>query len=118
MQKKKDIKPLIKQLIDGDSSTQIELETLKIWFTELLNSIDGISEIESTLHERKGTVSVYSFSFLYENVRFNAQTLPPCQISIQTLGLVHLLNANGDYMGNVLKLSSAIARELKVHQKY
>ena len=109
---KKDIKPLIEQLISCNS-IQTELETLKIWFLELLNSIDGITEVESKLHQRQGTISIYSFSFQYGGVNFNAQTLPPSKITIQTLGLIHYLDANGDYLSNTLKLASAIARELK-----
>ena len=108
---KKDIKPLIEQLLSCNSNT--ELETLKIWFLELVNSIDGITEVEYSLNERPGLISSYSFSFLYDGVKFNAQTLPPCRISIQTLGLIHYLNANGDYLSNVLTLASAIAREWK-----
>ena len=109
---KKDIKPLIEQLICCNS-IKTELETLKLWFIELLDSIDGITEVESKLHQSQGSISVYNFSFEYDNVKFYAQTLPPCRISIQTLGLVHYLNANGDYLSNVLALASAIARELK-----
>jgi len=112
---KKDIKPLIKQLLSCNS-IQTELETLKLWFLEFIQSIDGITETEFTLHQRQGSISVYNFSFEYDGVKFYAQTLPPCQVSIQTLGLIHLLNANGDYMSNVLKLASAIARELKTQK--
>ena len=108
--KKKDIKPLIEQLINCSNT---ELETLKIWFLEFLESIDGISEIEYSLNERPGMISFYSFSFLYDSVKFYAQTLPPSRVSIQTLGLAHYLNSNGDYNSNVLALASAIARELK-----
>jgi hypothetical protein len=108
---KKDIKPLIEQLLSCNSNT--ELETLKIWFLELLNSIDGITEVESRLHQSQGSISVYNFCFEYNGVKFNAQTLPPSKITIQTLGLIHFLDANGDYLTNVLKLASAIARELK-----
>ncbi len=110
--KKKDIQPLIEQLISCNS-TQTELETLKLWFLELLNSIDGITEVESRLHQSPGLISSYSFSFQYDGVKFNAKTLPPSKITIQTLGLIHYLDANGDYLTNVLKLASAIAREWK-----
>lgn len=108
---KKDINPLIKQLL---SCSNTELETLKLWFIEFLESIDGISEIESKLHQSPGMISFYSFSFQFDGVKFNAQTLPPSKISIQTLGLIRYLDASGDYFSNVLKLASAIARELKI----
>lgn len=111
MTPKKDIKPLIEQLLSCNSNT--ELESLKIWFLELVNSIDGITEVEYSLSQRPGIIASYSFSFLYDGVKFYAQTLPPSRVSIQTLGLAHYLNSNGDYNSNVLALASAIARELK-----
>jgi hypothetical protein len=111
---KKDIKPLVDQLI-GCNSIQTELETVKIWFLEFLESIDGISNIDFNLN-KSHIAAVYSFSFQYDGVKFYAQTLPPCRVSIQTLGLIHYLNANGDYLSNVLALASAIARELRIHR--
>jgi hypothetical protein len=113
---KKDIKPLVDQLI-GCNSIQTELETVRIWFLEFLESIDGISNIDFKLNKSQGNIAaVYSFSFQYDGVKFYAQTLPPCRISIQTLGLIHYLNANGDYLSNLLALASAIARELRIHR--
>jgi len=109
---KKDIRPLIEQLIHCNT-TKTELESLKIWFLEFLGSIESVENIESKLVQTNN-LSSYFFSFRYEGIVFQAQTVPPCRISIQTLGLLHYLNANGDYLSNVLALSSAIARELRV----
>jgi hypothetical protein len=109
---KKNIKPLVEQLQTHDYPSQIELETLKLWFLDFLNSIEGITDLNCAFNQ--AGYPKYVFNFRYASVPFRAVSVPPSRITINTLGLSYHLDANSDYQKNTLTLASAIASELKI----
>ena len=111
MNSKKDIKPLIHQLKTHDYPSQVELEILRIWFLDFLNSIENITDIDFFFNQ--SSYPKYVFNFRYASVPFRAVSVPPTRITVNTLGLAYHLDANSDYSKNVLTLASAIASELK-----
>jgi len=112
MTQKKDIKSLVNQLKTHDYPSQVELEILRIWFSDFLDSIEGISDIEFFYNQ--SSYPKYVFNFRYVSVPFRAVSVPPSRITISTLGISYHLDSSSDYSKNVLTLASAIASELKV----
>jgi hypothetical protein len=112
MNSKKDIKPLIDQIKTQDYPSQVELEILRIWFLDFLNSIENITDIDFFFNQ--SSYPKYVFNFRYASVPFRAVSVPPSRITISTLGISYHLDANSDYQKNTLTLASAIASELKV----
>lgn len=109
---KKDIKPLINQLKTHDYPSQVELEILRIWFLDFLDSIENITDIDFFFNQ--SSYPKYVFDFRYVSVPFRAVTVPPSRITINTLGISYHLDANADYSKNSLTLASAIASELRI----
>jgi hypothetical protein len=112
MQKKKDIKPLIKQLQTHDYPSQLELETLKLWFLDFLSSVEGITDLNCFFNQ--SSYPKYVFNFRYASVPFRAVSVPPSRITISTLGISYHLDSNADCSKNLLVLASALASELKI----
>jgi hypothetical protein len=109
---KKSIKPLIEQIQTHDFPSQIELETLKLWFLDFLAGIEGVTDLNCVFNQ--AGYPKYVFEFKYSSVPFRAVSVPPSRITITTLGISYHLDAGADQSKNVLTLASAIASELKI----
>ena len=106
-----DLKPLLKQLTELEPSQNQELEALKFWFVNFLESIEGMEQIVSTYH--KNPWSHYRFNFKYGGVQFNAQTDGKAQIAIRDRNTDYYLHFYGDSNANYFKLALAMAFSLK-----
>jgi hypothetical protein len=113
---KVDLKPLLNQLSGLNPYQQNqELEILKFWFLDFLNSIEGIDKVVSTYNQNPW--SFYQFSFEFNGVQFRAMTDGKNQIVIRDRNQDYYLHFQGDHHSNYFKLALAMAFSLKQNGK-